>query len=383
MATNLPTVFEELAKEKYNLLDSDNLDDFIASLRARWVDYEVNGRKFKASDKSKAIVYFDNNPVVLSLVGLVDGENSQLGEYGNLWMPAGGRSWTPDLNEMSKARFVVNLTYPKGEDIKVDKKLVAKTSNQVLALNKIQSALNAALNKDTSLPAVSEEKITDWIDFEESGGGVHGGIKVTLGNVYSPASRKLKGKDVTELSPKKKTEQSTAPKCDSLGLFDRVPKAHTLQPVESLPVLLADGTSAKARDANDLSTLLYSGRWIRADVQMVIWNIKGSKGNSRAFKLEAINVRLLPKNEKLNPNVKFLKPNSLNETEGEVPQSLLDLATDTYTVAPPGQQDEDTVSDTSSKNNDKTKAENRKRAAGAAGVKSKDEDKPAKKQKQE
>ncbi|EJD34394.1 hypothetical protein AURDEDRAFT_131192 [Auricularia subglabra TFB-10046 SS5] len=321
--TPLELAFADIAKSPFNLLQK-NVDAFLAGLRPHWIDWESNGRKAKASDKSKAVVYYDNAPAIIPLMGVLDAEKSQIGHYGNLWMPSGGRNFTPEFSDLVKARFVVHITYPRGDNVNVDDVLIKTTANEVLTMNKVQAAVNAAMVKDNTLQNVDDDKISDWVDFEKGPGGLTGSIKANLGNVYMTAVQKVKGKDVTELSPSKNAaDPSAAIRCDDLHLFakGRIPKSNTLQRIDSLPVFLPDGKSAGARDADDLSVLLYGGRWVRMDVRMIVWNINGSKGPTRAFTLEVVKLQLFP--PVLSTNTVFLKPNSLTETDGYVPQELV------------------------------------------------------------
>ncbi|EJD52682.1 hypothetical protein AURDEDRAFT_120317 [Auricularia subglabra TFB-10046 SS5] len=349
------------------------------NFRVRLVDWEANGRKGKASDKAKGIVYQidSNKEASLAIYGVVDADKSKIGDYGSLWMPGNVKNWAPDLGELAKAKFLVYITYPYKDKVSMD--VWKATSDQMLRLNKLQGELNKVVAEEQGVIAVTDDNTTDWVEFEKGSEGITASVKTSLGDVYATATVKVKGSDITgvcfaggerspnsplELSPsKRKVDASTKPRCDVHDFFDpgRVPKSNTLEPIQSLPVFLADGAQAEARDSQDLGGLLYGGRWVKAEVRMVVWNIKGAKKNTRTYKLEIIKLCMLPSFKVTNPSIKFLKPGSLNEVEGEVEQDLLDAGTKDKKTEGGNEDDED--DDTVSESN-KAKGIDKKRKRG-------------------
>ncbi|EJD35263.1 hypothetical protein AURDEDRAFT_175637, partial [Auricularia subglabra TFB-10046 SS5] len=121
-----------------------------------------------------------------------------------------------------------------------------------------------------------EKGTTDWVRFEEKDEGVQGWIHLTLGNAFVPSVKRIKVKDIADRAAKT-TDQSGTPKKDDIEedpeqYFTALGK-HGLRHNEQLPCYKANGEKM-GRTSGELRSELYHGRWVKAEVEMVLWNMQ-------------------------------------------------------------------------------------------------------------
>ncbi|EJD40103.1 hypothetical protein AURDEDRAFT_170878 [Auricularia subglabra TFB-10046 SS5] len=284
-SSDLNTAYTKLATLPNNLLATTpgEMDKY----KMIWAPPAWIGGERKEKNKG---LWSDGNRTspIFPLWGVIDGRKSKLGDYGNCWYDE-ETGTPPNRAALSKSKFSVCITYPKLPRNHPDEPYALSVSNQIYCLDAIQDNATAALTASGEV----EASTTDWARFEQSDDGTIGWLHATIGSVYESKTKKIKGRMVTNRNLVQASQEEVVEKPDivddTLGFLGRL-NQHNLKHNELLPCFLPNGERI-GRCSSELRRELYDGRWIRMDVELVMWNMKAD--GKRIFQLQVVRLEVL------------------------------------------------------------------------------------------
>lgn len=265
----LRTTINNIAALDNSFLDKDSkaVEQYVMTWAA---PRTVRGKRV---ERTKGLWYGADKQIVrLVLVGVVDLQRSHLGSYGNCYWNRETHD-TPWASELGKSKFNLAMTYPVLPPGHTDGDIVTGILNQMYRLDDIENNAVAKIRDEGQ--AEPEKGTTDWVRFEEAESGTQGWIHVCLGPAFVPTVKRIKVKDIADRAAK--TMDTTSKKKDDIEEdplhYFRDAGRHNLRHNENLPCYKSNGEKM-GRTSGELRSELYHGRWVKVEVEMVLWNLK-------------------------------------------------------------------------------------------------------------
>ncbi|EJD51633.1 hypothetical protein AURDEDRAFT_120907 [Auricularia subglabra TFB-10046 SS5] len=224
--------------------------------------------------------------LIIPLIGVVDYANSKIGSYGNL-----DKSSDPTFKKLKSCKFIVALRFPPFDADHPDVAYAEGVINQMARLADMQRIVNTR--------AAEATRYNNAVRFSDNNGDLSGCIVTTLGLVYAPVSKEATAEEFLKRSPTKVKPTSAA---DAVPNIVDDPKYYTqcveggrnLKHNDQLPIYFLDGRRV-GRTGEDLTRELTDGRWVRADCELIVWNMTDDAGTVRTFQLAVDKMVVLPR----------------------------------------------------------------------------------------
>ncbi|EJD49287.1 hypothetical protein AURDEDRAFT_122403 [Auricularia subglabra TFB-10046 SS5] len=224
--------------------------------------------------------------LIIPLIGVIDYANSKIGSYGNL-----DKSSDPTFKKLKSCKFIVALRFPPFDADHPDVAYAEGVINQMARLADMQRIVNTR--------AAEATRYNNAMRFSDNNGDLSGCIVTTLGLVYTPVSKEATAEEFLRRSPTKVKPPSAA---EAVPNIVDDPKYYTqcveggrnLKHNDQLPIYFLDGARV-GRTGDDLTRELTDGRWVRADCELIVWNMTDDSGTVRTFQLAVDKMVVLPR----------------------------------------------------------------------------------------
>ncbi|EJD37170.1 hypothetical protein AURDEDRAFT_173806 [Auricularia subglabra TFB-10046 SS5] len=224
--------------------------------------------------------------LVIPLIGVVDAANSKLGSYGNL-----DKSMDPTLKKLKACKFIVALKFPDFTADHPDVDFAEGVINQMARLSDMQKIVNTRVMEAT--------RYNNAVRFADNNGNVTGSMVTTLGLVFTPVSKETTAEEFLKRSPTKARPAATSAPVpnvvdDPKYYTQCIEGANALKHNDQLPIHFLDGARV-GRTGSELSRELTDGRWVRADCELIVWNMTDDVSTVRTFQLAVDKMLVLPR----------------------------------------------------------------------------------------